>query len=252
MTSVSRKDGFRYGFYIFAYWLVLLVVSGVLVAGGAYLVDLQPLGAVGANREGALVVLGGFAAFLGVLVFGSGQVGLVYKVVADGVDAGSGTRARTPVASAASPATPGTAEATGDSGEPTADETDRAPPDGQSDAEPASDLAGESGSGASETVTGTDDATGTTRGEPGPGTADDSGREPADDRASEAAGGQRTESPAGESRGPESPADVANESPIAEELGFGGEKRESDEDDEETPRWTTGENHVGAGGDEEG
>jgi hypothetical protein len=90
MTSVSRKEGFQYGFYIFAYWLVLLALSGALVATGGWMISEQPLGAVGTNREGVLVVLGAFVALLGMLVFGSGQVGLVYKVVADGVGAGSG------------------------------------------------------------------------------------------------------------------------------------------------------------------
>ena len=90
MTSVSRKEGFQYGFYIFAYWLVLLALSGALVATGGWMISEQPLGAVGTNQEGALVVLGAFVALLGMLVFGSGQVGLVYKVVADGVGAGSG------------------------------------------------------------------------------------------------------------------------------------------------------------------
>ena len=90
MTSVSRKEWFQYGFYVFAYWLVLLAFSGVLVAAGGWIVSEQPLDAVGANQEGVLVVLGAFVAFLGVLVFGSGQVGLAYKVVADGVRVGSG------------------------------------------------------------------------------------------------------------------------------------------------------------------
>jgi len=90
MTSVSRKEGFRYGFYVFAYWLVLLVFSAALVAAGGYIVEMQNLGDVGLNEDTALAVLGGFVGLLGVLVFGSGQVGLAYKLVADGVSVGSG------------------------------------------------------------------------------------------------------------------------------------------------------------------
>jgi hypothetical protein len=90
MTPVSRKEGFRYGFYVFAYWLVLLVFSVALVAAGGYIVEMQNLGDPGLNEDTALAVLGGFVALLGVLVFGSGQVGLVYKLVADGVSVGRG------------------------------------------------------------------------------------------------------------------------------------------------------------------
>ncbi|MEF8885724.1 MAG: hypothetical protein V5A44_11465, partial [Haloarculaceae archaeon] len=93
MASVSRKEGFRYGFYIFAYWLVLLVFSAALVAAGGWVVSEQ-VGEIGVNREGGLAALGGFVAVLGVLVFGPGQTGLVYKVVADGVAAGAGSRDR--------------------------------------------------------------------------------------------------------------------------------------------------------------
>jgi hypothetical protein len=90
MASVSRKEGFRYGFYLFSYWLVLLIFSGALVVAGAALVE-QQIGGIGANREGALAVLGGFVSLLGVVVYGSGQVGIVYKLVADGVDRGGVT-----------------------------------------------------------------------------------------------------------------------------------------------------------------
>ena len=90
MTSVSRKEGFRYGFSLFSYWLGLLVFSAALVVAGGWIVSQQvESGSVGVNEDGALAVLGGFVAFLGVLVFGSGQTGIVYKLVADGVEAGA-------------------------------------------------------------------------------------------------------------------------------------------------------------------
>jgi hypothetical protein len=90
MASVSRKEGFRYGFYLFAYWLALVAFGGTLVAAGGWLVSEQ-VGAIGLDREGGLAVLGGFVAVVGALVLGSGHAGLVYKLVADGVAAGAGS-----------------------------------------------------------------------------------------------------------------------------------------------------------------
>ncbi|MFC7195641.1 hypothetical protein ACFQL4_15080 [Halosimplex aquaticum] len=89
MTSVPRREAFRYGFYLFSYWLVLVAVCGALVAGGGWLLSEQVKnGSVSGNEDGALAAAGGFAAVLGVLVFGAGQTGIAYKLVADGAMAG--------------------------------------------------------------------------------------------------------------------------------------------------------------------
>jgi len=197
MTSVSRKDGFRYGFYVFAYWLVLLGFSAALVVAGGYIVEMQNLGDVGLNEDSALAVLGGFVTLLGVLVFGSGQVGLVYKVIADGVSVGSVAGHRegsAPVAdSAVAPTEAGTrtdesegtptasAEATRDAAE-TADErggeqgqTDRRtdePEPGRPRQRPRQSAAADEQSPAGdEPATGTGDSP-PDRGEPATGTGD--------------------------------------------------------------------------------
>ena len=185
MTSVSRKEGFQYGFYVFAYWLVLLAFSGVLVAAGGWIVSEQPLDAVGANREGVLVVLGAFVAFLGVLVFGSGQVGLAYKVVADGVRVGSGAGNAGPSGSVRDPE-----EARVGTGAPT--EQGAGQPAADTDEEPTED-------------TGSGEATDTQRG--------------VGDRPEETGSVQDD---AGEQSSEEgkSPADVVSDSEIADELGF--------------------------------
>lgn len=103
MSSVSRTESFRYGFLVFSYWLVVLVVSTALVAAGGWIIrdQVASLGSIGANQAGALAVLGGFLAFVGVLVFGAGQVGLVYKLVADGVGSGLRASGRPPAGSGA-------------------------------------------------------------------------------------------------------------------------------------------------------
>jgi hypothetical protein len=236
MTSVSRKEGFQYGFYVFAYWLVLLAFSGVLVAAGGWIVSEQPLDAVGANREGVLVVLGAFVAFLGVLVFGSGQVGLAYKVVADGVRVGSGAGNAGPSGSVRDPE-----ETRVGTGAPT--EQGAGQPAAGPDAKPAgaAELPAEPGMGG-ESAEPSAEATGepTPRprerpsGEAATGPAADTDEEPTEDTGSgEATDTQRgvgdrpeetgsVQDDAGEPSSEEgkSPADVVSDSEIADELGF--------------------------------
>ncbi|PSQ28671.1 hypothetical protein BRD06_03865 [Halobacteriales archaeon QS_9_67_15] len=89
MTSLPRGAAFRYGFSLFSYWLVLVALCGALVAGGGWLVSEQVQnGGIGTNEAGALAAVGGFAAALGVFLYGAGQVGLAYKLVADGTSVG--------------------------------------------------------------------------------------------------------------------------------------------------------------------
>ena len=123
MTSVPRRAAFRYGFYLFSYWLVLVAVCAGLVAGGVYALDVGVSGgSLSVGEDGAAAAAGGFAVVLGVLVYGAGQTGLVYKLVADG--------ARTGVAAAVAPSDDAASSATDE-----ADETDRSEqPAGPSDA----------------------------------------------------------------------------------------------------------------------
>jgi len=263
MTAVSRKEGFKYGFYLFSYWLVLLAFSVALFAAGAALVDAQYGGSFADNQERVLAGLGGFVSFLGVVVFGSGQVGLAYKLIADGSRAGAaevgegnaspsesspdeeGTDPAGSQAVATQPAaqppepvarepqrpeTPGVA-ATEQGGAPAARDA-RTPPQttGPDDSpDPAAAADGPHGpaqraDSANEPAP-TDEPT--TTGEPTPagGTDPVEHRETAADPPEpgvEAGGAAEDGDPDAPGEPRESPEDVASESEIAEELGFGG------------------------------
>jgi hypothetical protein len=269
MSSVSRKEWFRYGFSVFSYWLLILVFSGALVAAGAWVVSEQ-LGAIGTDREGGLAALGGFLAVVGVLVFGAGQAGLAYKLVADGVERGmpagvSGTGS-TSESGADERSLPTAVDATeGDDGATVADEpatepsepdtTEPGPADGRSsreseqvgavDGSTLSEADSEASTAPGDAATGGGPNDVATRNEPAQsgdqvGT-DSSGGETPPTRST---GGQHAsgssavpsgadESPEGESesaaengeraQSDDSPVDVASESEIAEELGFGEE-----------------------------
>jgi len=266
MTSVSRKEGFRYGFYVFAYWLVLLVFSAALVAAGGYIVEMQSLGDVGLNEDTALAVLGGFVALLGVLVFGSGQMGLTYKLVADGVSVGSGAGNRdasgsvtdsegaqvgaetaTAADETATGASAGAASAgTTTAGPEASERVSRARQEDGPQPEPEPEPAGEPSRQPAEVGGGSPDQgdTAAESDDPAPRPRARSASETPDDGAASA---DRPEQPAGEGDGAdpqtagtrqtgpgdegdeepgpgerESPADVASESEIAEELGFEG------------------------------
>jgi hypothetical protein len=94
MTLIDRKTAVRYGSYLFAYWLVVVLVGGALVAGGGYIITDQSADGLGSTEAKALAALGGFVAFCGVFILGAGQFGLAYKLVGDGVDAGREGRRR--------------------------------------------------------------------------------------------------------------------------------------------------------------
>jgi len=245
MSSVSRKEGFRYGFYVFSYWLLILVFSGALVAAGAWVVSEQ-LGAIGTDREGGLAALGGFLAFVGVLVFGAGQAGLAYKLVADGVERGmpagvSGTGS-TSESGADERSQPTAVDATeGDDGATVADEPATEPSEPNTTAtEPSEPDTTEPGpadgrsSRESEQVGAVDGSTlseADSEASTAPGDAATGGGQHASGSSAVPSGAD--ESPEGESesaaengeraQSDDSPVDVASESEIAEELGFGEE-----------------------------
>jgi len=207
--TVSRNDWFRYGFYVFAYWLVLLVVGGALVGGGGWVISEQVQN-FGANEDRALAAAGGLVALLGLLVYGGGQVGLAYKLVADGVATGVAL---------------GNEDADSTGEEPTVDagdseigdqrETDsgRAGRSRGPRKEPGSDGGGSGVADRSERAPTAGDA------EPNDGshteTGADHGVAVPDAEATDARAGRE------DSRTSESPAEVASESDVAEELGFG-------------------------------
>jgi len=237
MTSVSRKDGFRYGFYVFAYWLVLLAVGTALVAAGGILVTVR--NEFSAVPSEALVVLGGFVGFLGVVLFGAGQTGLVYKVIADGVTAGvrSGGAGNwhpaesTAVEESGAAVPAGSAEpVAGDRhGSETVQENDQPGGPASTTAEPPEDVPDEPEDAGSPDDAGDGPAVAGTAGD-----EDSSAERDATDAFE--SGGFEPARPAAEADDPDpenSPADVASESEIAEELGF-GDRETGDVSDAET------------------
>lgn len=90
MTAVSSVDSFKYGTRLFAYLLVVLVVGGGFVGLGASVGygDATSFLDDGAYNTSELVA-GAVLAVLGSFVLLSGWFGLVYKLVADSVAAGT-------------------------------------------------------------------------------------------------------------------------------------------------------------------
>lgn len=88
MSTVRALDGLRYGFKLLGLALVVLVVGGVLVAGGGALAasGLDP--ANPARSQLPRTVGGGVVALVGVLWLAGGWLGILYKLIADGVGAG--------------------------------------------------------------------------------------------------------------------------------------------------------------------
>lgn len=298
MASVCRKEGFRYGISIFASWLVVVAFSAALVAAGGILVTVR--NEFSAVPSEAVVVLGGFVGFVGVIVFGAGQTGLVYKVIADGVQTGVDSidaqrwlapeptpekervpettdACHDPVTNAAETKhheagseTTASTEATGaerERGDDDEAQISESPADSNQEGrrravgvEPGSDLSDESddpteggpADSIAESATGGSPRDGSTADEP-PGDLD---RGPADDTTDAfESGGFEPASPPSETERSEtdeskpaasetdelqtaepknSPVDVASESDIAEELGF-GDKEGAERDAGDTP-----------------
>jgi len=82
MVAVNVIDGVKYGFRLLGYLLVVLVVGGLLLAVGGNFVS-GPLGR-GGNPILALIFI-----LAGVGVIYAGGLGLMYKVIADGVEVGT-------------------------------------------------------------------------------------------------------------------------------------------------------------------
>lgn len=75
MTLVSAEEGVRYGFQLLGYLLAVGIGGGIIVVIGGAMSENSP-------------ILGGIIAFAGVLVIYAGGLGLLYKVIADGVKTG--------------------------------------------------------------------------------------------------------------------------------------------------------------------
>lgn len=81
MSKVSIMEGIKFGFSLLLYILGIIIISGIPTAAGYYLIVIQ--GFTGPN-----LWVGYILVFVGAVIFFSGMMGIVYKVVADGVHEG--------------------------------------------------------------------------------------------------------------------------------------------------------------------
>jgi hypothetical protein len=76
MANVNPLNGMMYGFRLMGYLLAVLGVGVVLSLVGFFLLS-----------DGSLIS-GGVVSLIGILAVFAGQAGLLYKVIADGVEKG--------------------------------------------------------------------------------------------------------------------------------------------------------------------
>lgn len=77
-NDVGFIDAFKYGLKCFGFYLVFLIIAGVLFAIAGFSAVLGPIGIV------LMIILG----ILGAVVIGSAFFGIMYKIVADAVKTG--------------------------------------------------------------------------------------------------------------------------------------------------------------------
>jgi|APHM01.1.fsa_nt_gi hypothetical protein len=75
MANVSPIDGIKYGFNLLAYFIAVLGAGAVVSLIGWALRDTSS-------------ILGGLVLLVGLLILFAGQAGVLYKVIADGVETG--------------------------------------------------------------------------------------------------------------------------------------------------------------------
>lgn len=79
MPAVNALDGIKYGFRLLGYFALVAIAAFVIVLVGM-------LGGMGS--DGGMSLFGALFALIGVLVFYAGSLGVMYKVIADGVKVG--------------------------------------------------------------------------------------------------------------------------------------------------------------------
>lgn len=91
MTTVSVTDGLAYGFRVMAVFGLVLTVAAVLVVVGANMVTTaRTYGLYGqVGTDWGKFLLGAALSLAGGLTLYAGSMGLLYKVVADGVGRGN-------------------------------------------------------------------------------------------------------------------------------------------------------------------
>ena len=128
MSAVGLSDLYRYGARFVGYGLVVTAAGGAFVAGG-YVLGASDISTQAASNE---ALLGIAAGAIGVLLVLSGLVGLVYKLIADAVMAGTAAALRTRAADAeaAAAATDGSATEEAQTEETETDDTAKPVPAG--------------------------------------------------------------------------------------------------------------------------
>lgn len=79
VSTVSISEGVRYGFNLIIYILVIGIATGLGVLVGGALVSVDNV---------VVTLVGAFLALASVLGFYAGMMGILYKVIADGVAVG--------------------------------------------------------------------------------------------------------------------------------------------------------------------
>lgn len=88
MVAVNTVDGIKYGFQLMGYLLGVGIVAMFVIGIGSGMVGSAQGGLYGETNFGQLV-LGAIITLVGVLTLYAGMMGLLYKVIADGVERGN-------------------------------------------------------------------------------------------------------------------------------------------------------------------
>lgn len=88
MPAVNAMDGITYGFRLIGYFLAVGIVGGVVTIVGSGFMGAGAAPGVGGSANPGMALLGGLIALAGVLVIYAGTLGVMYKVIGDGVKAG--------------------------------------------------------------------------------------------------------------------------------------------------------------------
>lgn len=82
MSKVSIMEGLKFGFSLLVYIIGIIIISGIPGAAGFYLLYME-------NVTGGYMLWVAYAlSFISAIIFFSGMMGMMYKVVADGVHEG--------------------------------------------------------------------------------------------------------------------------------------------------------------------
>lgn len=79
MTAVGIRSGVKYGFLLMGYFIGVFIIGGLLSGAGIL---------VASSDSIALTIGGGLLALIGVVIIYAGSMGVLYKVIADGVETG--------------------------------------------------------------------------------------------------------------------------------------------------------------------